>query len=54
MSPTENSVDLHSKNDDVNSEIGAPKKRQTSPQERQQIIEELRLIPKRMCISRNY
>ena len=26
MSPKENSMDLHSKNDDVNSEIGAPKK----------------------------
>ena len=37
------STDLHSKNDDVNSEIEAQKKRYMSPEERQQIIDELRL-----------
>ena len=40
-------MDLHSKNDDVNSEIGAPKKKYTSLEERKQIIEELRLITKK-------
>ena len=39
-SPTE----LHSKNNDANSEIKAPKTRYISPEERQQIIDELRLI----------
>ena len=38
------STDLHSKNDDVNSEIEAPEKRYMSPEERQQIIDELRLV----------
>ena len=38
------STDLHSKNDDVNSEIEAPKKRYMSPEERQKIIDELRLV----------
>ena len=45
------STDLHSKssakhseNDDVNSEIEVPKKRHISPEERQQIIDELRLV----------
>ena len=38
------STDLHSKNDDVNSEIEAQKKRYMSPEERQQIIDELRLV----------
>ena len=39
----------HSKND-TNSEIEVPKKWYISPEERQQIIDELRLIPKRGCI----
>ena len=30
------------------------KKRYICPEERQQIIDELRLVPKRMYISRNY
>ena len=38
------STDLHSKNDDVNSEIEALKKRYMSPEERQKIIDELRLV----------
>ena len=46
------------KNDDANIEIKAdiniPKKSYISPEERQQIIDELRLVPKRMYISRNY
>ena len=33
-----------SKNDDANSEIEVPKKRYISPEERQQIIDELRLV----------
>ena len=37
------SAELHSKNADANSEIELPKKRYTSPEERQQIIDELRL-----------
>ena len=41
------STKLHSKNDDPNSEIKVPKKRHTSPEERQQVIDELRLIPKK-------
>ena len=36
----------HSKND-ANSEIELPKKRYIPPEERQQIIDELRLIPKK-------
>ena len=36
----------HSKNNDANSEIEVPKKRYVSPEERQQIIDELRLVPK--------
>ena len=39
-------MELHSKND-VNSEIEVPKKRYISPEERQQIIDELRLVPKK-------
>ena len=37
-----------------NDEMEAPKKRYISLEERQQIIDELRLVPKRTCISRNY
>ena len=37
-----------------NDEIEAPKRRYISPEERQQIIDELRLVPKKMHISRNY
>ena len=33
----------HSKNDDVSSEIEVPKKRYASPEEKQHIIDELRL-----------
>ena len=36
----------YSKNNDANSEIEVPKKRYVSPEERQQIIDELRLVPK--------
>ena len=38
------STELHSKNDNVYSEIEKPKKRYISPEERQQIIDELRLV----------
>ena len=38
------STDLHSKNDDANSKVKVPKKRYISPEERQQIIHELRLV----------
>ena len=34
----------HSQNDDANSEIKEPKERYISPEERQQIIDELRLV----------
>ena len=39
----EHSMELHSKND-VNREIEVPQKRYISPEERQQIIDELRLL----------
>ena len=39
-SPTE----LQSKNDDANSEIEVPKERSISPEERQEIIDKLRLV----------
>ena len=41
------STEMHSKNDDANSEIEVPKKGYISPEERQQIIDELRLVQKR-------
>ena len=45
---------MHSKNDDAISEIEIPKKKKIyiyiSPEERQQIIDELRLVPKKGCI----
>ena len=37
-----------------NDEMEAPKRRYISLEERQQIIDELRLVPKRMYIPRNY
>ena len=37
------SMELHSKNDDANNEIEATRRRYISPEERQQIIDELRL-----------
>ena len=43
-SSAKHSVELLSKNDDANSEMEAPKKRYISPEERQQIIDELRLV----------
>ena len=43
-SSAEHSAELHSNNDDANSEIEVPKKRCISPEERQQIIDELRLL----------
>ena len=43
-SSAKHSVELHSKNHDVNDEIGAPKRRYISPEERQQIIDESRLV----------
>ena len=46
-SSAEHSMELHSKNDDANRETEVPKKRYISPEERQQIIDELRLIPKK-------
>ena len=46
-------MELHSK-ELQNDEIEAPQKRYISPEERQQIIDELRLVPKKMHISRNY
>ena len=53
-SPTEfQSMELHYK-ELPNDEIEAPKRRYISPEERQQIIDELRLVPKKMHISRNY
>ena len=39
-------MELHSKYDDANSDIEVPKKRHLS-EERQQIIDKLRLIPKK-------
>ena len=41
------STELHSKIDDANSEIEVPKKRYISPEERQKIIGEIRLISKK-------
>ena len=42
------STELHSKNDDANnSEIEVPKKDTISPEKGQQIIDKLRLIPKK-------
>ena len=43
-SSAKHSVEPHSKNHDVNDEIGAPKRRYISPEERQQIIDESRLV----------
>ena len=43
-SSAKHSVELLSKNDDSNSEMEAPKKRYISPEERQQVIDELRLV----------
>ena len=45
-------MELHSKeltnnNNDEDVEIATPKKRQISPEERKQIIEELRSVPKK-------
>ena len=40
-------MELHSKNDDPNSETEVPKKTYISPEERQQIVDELRLVQKR-------
>ena len=37
-------------NDETDEEIATPKKRYISPKERQQIIDELRLVPKKRCI----
>ena len=42
-SSAKHSVEWHSKNDDANNEIEAPRRRYISPEERQQIIDELRL-----------
>ena len=42
-----NSAELrlkHSQNDDANNEIEAPKERYISPEKRQQIIDELKLV----------
>ena len=54
-------MELHSKklpnnnnNNNEDLEITAEKKRYISPKERQQVTEELRLVPKRMYIFRNY
>ena len=41
------SKELTNNNNDEDVEIAIPKKRYTSPEERQQIINELRLVPKR-------
>ena len=41
---SKSSVELRSKNDDANSEIKVPKKRYASPEEGQQVIDELRLV----------
>ena len=43
-----------SPNDETDLEIATPEKRYISPEEREQIIVELRLVPKRMYIFRNY
>ena len=43
-----------SPNDETDLEIATPEKRYISPEEREQIIEELRLVPKRMYFFRNY
>ena len=40
-------TELHSKNDDDNSEIKAPKEGSVSPEEKWWIIDELRIIPKK-------
>ena len=45
-------MNKRTKEEDV--EITTPKKRCISPEERQQIIEELRLVPKKMYIFKNY
>ena len=41
------STELHSKNDDANSEVKVGKKRYKSPEEKQQVIDELILVPKK-------
>ena len=40
-------TELHSKNDDDNSEIKAPKEGSVSPEEKWWIVDELRIIPKK-------
>ena len=51
-------IKLHSKelrnNNDEDVEMTTHKKKYISPEERQQIIDELRLVPKKMHIFRNY
>ena len=45
---------LQNNEKEEDAERATPKKRYISPEERKQIIEELRLVPKRMYIFRNY
>ena len=47
-----NNNNNNNSNEDV--EVTAHKKRYISPEERQQIINELRLVPKKMPIFKNY
>ena len=55
VSKKKSTKELHN-NDETEEdvEITTHKKRYISPEERQQIIDELRLVPKKMHISRNY
>ena len=45
---------LQNNEKEEDAERATPKKRYISPEERKQIVEELRLVPKRMYIFRNY
>ena len=54
MSQKKSAKALQNNEKEEDAERATPKKRYISPEERKQIIEELRLVPKRMYIFRNY
>ena len=51
---TSNNNNNNNNDDDDDVELTTHKKRYISPEERQQIINELRLVPKKMSIFKNY
>ena len=56
VSKKKSTKELHNNDQtkEEDAEITCHKKRYISPEERQQVIEELRLVPKKMHIFRNY